>query len=96
MPVPATRSLPSGRRPPSLRLKHALRIIGGIAPTRVREVRGHADRAQRVAANPLDPANRRVSILLPFSEMDTTIVNLPAPPNVSSLQSVCGGRADDR
>ncbi|MBV9773546.1 MAG: OmpA family protein [Gemmatimonadetes bacterium] len=39
----------------------------GVAPEQVREVRGYADRHPRVAGNLLDPTNRRISILLPFS-----------------------------
>jgi chemotaxis protein MotB len=40
----------------------------GLEGWRVREVRGYADRELRVADNPLDPANRRVTILLPFKD----------------------------
>jgi chemotaxis protein MotB len=39
----------------------------GIVATRVAEVRGHADRHPRVTDDPLHPANRRISILLPFT-----------------------------
>jgi chemotaxis protein MotB len=41
---------------------------GGIEGGRVVEVRGYADRELRVPTNPLDPSNRRVSILLPFKD----------------------------
>jgi chemotaxis protein MotB len=34
----------------------------------VAEVRGYADTKPRVLGNPLAPANRRISILLPFSD----------------------------
>jgi chemotaxis protein MotB len=40
----------------------------GLDGRRVIEVRGYADRELRNPGNPLDPANRRVSILLPFKE----------------------------
>jgi chemotaxis protein MotB len=62
------------------RANAARRVLtaAGIVSTRVREVRGHADRSLRVATNPLDPANRRVSILIPFSEPDT--LNVPVHP----------------
>jgi chemotaxis protein MotB len=40
----------------------------GLEAGRVIEVRGHADRELRNPGNPLDPANRRVSILLPFKD----------------------------
>jgi chemotaxis protein MotB len=41
---------------------------GGLEGGRVVEVRGYADRELRVRTNPLDPTNRRVSILLPFKD----------------------------
>jgi chemotaxis protein MotB len=42
----------------------------GVDPKRIVEVRGMADRELRVPSNPLDPANRRISILLPFTVSD--------------------------
>jgi chemotaxis protein MotB len=39
----------------------------GVDPKRIIEVRGMADKHLRVPDNPYDPANRRISILLPFS-----------------------------
>jgi len=39
----------------------------GIDPERIIEVRGMADRHLRVPDDPMDPANRRISILLPFT-----------------------------
>ncbi|HEX6925041.1 MAG TPA: flagellar motor protein MotB [Longimicrobiaceae bacterium] len=39
----------------------------GLGDHRIREIRGYADRTLRNPDNPLDPANRRISILLPFS-----------------------------
>lgn len=39
----------------------------GIDPSRIVEVRGMADRHLRVPSRPMDPANRRISILLPFT-----------------------------
>ena len=41
--------------------------LGGLPAGRVREVRGLADRELRVPADPLAAANRRISILLPYS-----------------------------
>jgi chemotaxis protein MotB len=37
---------------------------GGLKPSQVLEVRGQADRQLKVAASPLDPRNRRVSVLV--------------------------------
>jgi chemotaxis protein MotB len=39
----------------------------GVGRDQVVEVRGYADRQLRVAADPLSPENRRISILLPFT-----------------------------
>lgn len=39
----------------------------GVDPKRIIEVRGMADRNLRVPSNPMDQANRRISILLPFT-----------------------------
>jgi chemotaxis protein MotB len=36
----------------------------GLKPTQIVSVRGHADRQLRVASDPLDPRNRRVSVLV--------------------------------
>jgi chemotaxis protein MotB len=51
------------------RANAARRVLepAGIDPARIAAVRGLADRDLRNAANPRDPANRRISILLPFS-----------------------------
>ena len=51
------------------RANAARRMIeaSGVDPSRIQEVRGMADRDLRVPSNPLDPANRRISILLPFT-----------------------------
>jgi chemotaxis protein MotB len=37
-----------------------------VEPERFQEIRGHAERHLRFPDRPMDPANRRVSILLPF------------------------------
>jgi chemotaxis protein MotB len=39
----------------------------GLREQKVREIRGHADRNLRHPDNPLDPSNRRISVLLPFA-----------------------------
>jgi chemotaxis protein MotB len=38
----------------------------GLPPGRIVEVTGHADRILRNPANPLDPTNRRITLMLPF------------------------------
>jgi chemotaxis protein MotB len=51
------------------RANAARRVLetGGIDPARIAAVRGLADRQLRNAAAPLDPSNRRISVLLPFT-----------------------------
>ncbi len=74
------------------RANAARRVIvdSGVVSDRVAEVRGYADRHLRFPDRPLDPANRRVSILLPFETatpeagtepagQDTTNVLPPVP-----------------
>ncbi len=43
-------------------------VAGGLGAGRVVEVRGYAARQLKIPADPLDPRNRRISILLPFRE----------------------------
>jgi chemotaxis protein MotB len=45
-----------------------LLTAAGVESDRIAEVRGYADRDLRLPSTPLAPANRRVSILLPFQE----------------------------
>jgi chemotaxis protein MotB len=65
-------------------------LIGaGVMGERVDEVRGHADRQLRYPDRPLDPANRRVSILLPFEGEESTVpgpgsLPIPSSPAASS------------
>lgn len=44
----------------------------GIAPGQVREVRGFADQLPRIAGNPADPSNRRVTLIIVPSDVVTT------------------------
>jgi chemotaxis protein MotB len=55
-------------------------IVGsGVDHRRVLEVRGHADRRLRLADEPNNTANRRVSFLLPFNAPgDGSLVEVPA------------------
>jgi len=53
-------------------------IASGLSGDRVAEVRGLADRHLRVPDNPLDPQNRRISILLRYRDLgadETTLVD---------------------
>ena len=59
-------------------------LAAGVTAARIVEVRGYADRHLRVQNDPLDPSNRRISILLPFtdSEKNTPVGDVPALPGV--------------
>jgi chemotaxis protein MotB len=48
-------------------------VADGVDGARIREVRGMADREPRVKDNRFDPANRRVSILIPFVDVEPKI-----------------------
>jgi chemotaxis protein MotB len=61
------------------RANAARRVLeaAGVSPQRFAEIRGHADRDLRVPDNPRDQANRRISILLPFSDPPETVQLTP-------------------
>src|SRR5271154_2214469 len=48
----------------------------GVRDDQVAQVRGFADQRLRVAGNPLDPANRRISLIVQYVE--APVVNAPA------------------
>ena len=54
--------------------------LDGIAPERIVEVNGLADKQLRYPQQPLNPSNRRISILLPF-------VDAPEPKTLEALKS---------
>jgi chemotaxis protein MotB len=71
------------------RANAARRILesDGLSPDRIIEVNGLADRKPRNAANPRDPSNRRISLVIPF-------VLPPAPiatPTRESIRRTAGG-----
>ncbi|MCU0622903.1 MAG: OmpA family protein [Gemmatimonadaceae bacterium] len=53
------------------RANAARRVLeaSGISPLRISEVRGYADKRLRVPEDPLAPQNRRISLLLPFTQV---------------------------
>jgi chemotaxis protein MotB len=53
------------------RANAARRVLeaAGITPDRVSEVRGYADTKPRKPDDPMAPENRRISVLLPFSQL---------------------------
>ena len=79
------------------RANAARRVLeaSGLNPARIAEVRGMADRQLRNADNPLDPSNRRITILLPFSTPDPkdSIITAPdpiKPPTPPTIPRVSG------
>ena len=62
------------------RANAARRVLqsAGVDPGRVAEVRGYADTKPRVLDDPRAPANRRISILRPFSETPESAGNAEA------------------
>jgi chemotaxis protein MotB len=66
------------------RANAARRVLeaNGVAATRIREVRGLADRDPRLDADANDPRNRRITIVLPFNEVPKEL-EIPAPGMIS-------------
>ena len=76
------------------RANAARRVLeaSGVEPARVREERGYADTKPRVPGDPMAPANRRISILLPFSTVpDATTADQVATSKRDSLVQALGG-----
>jgi chemotaxis protein MotB len=66
------------------RANAARRVLEGVGldPVRVMEVRGLADREPRIMDNPLDPRNRRISIVLPYmSDTPVPVIQIPGTGN---------------
>jgi chemotaxis protein MotB len=53
----------------------------GLGPNRISQVRGYADQALRVPSNPLDPTNRRISLIVQWLDAAPALpgANLPIP-----------------
>ena len=57
----------------------------GLRQNQIAEVRGYADQQLRVPSNPLDPSNRRISLIVQYMKVSPTAnpaadVPVPAPP----------------
>ncbi len=67
------------------RANAARRVLeaSGLDDARIVEVRGLADRQLRNTENPLDPRNRRITIMLPFTTQLDEVPAVPKPPVVS-------------
>lgn len=70
------------------RANSARRLLqgGGIGPNQISQVRGYADQMLRVPSNPLDPSNRRVSLIVQWADA-------VAPPGTASPLPATGATA---
>jgi chemotaxis protein MotB len=50
----------------------------GIGPSQISQVRGYADQLLRVPSNPLDPSNRRISLIVQWADVTPPLPD-PAP-----------------
>jgi hypothetical protein len=51
---------------------------GGVGPTQIAQVRGYADQLLRIPSNPLDPSNRRISLIVEWAGAESLpLVTLP-------------------
>lgn len=75
------------------RANSARRLLqaGGVGPNQISQVRGYADQELRVPANPLDPANRRVSLIVQW--MDTAPPALTSAPAAAETLGTKAGAA---
>jgi chemotaxis protein MotB len=56
------------------RANSARRVLqqNGVGPSQISQVRGYADQSLRFPANPLDPSNRRISLIVKWMDNPTT------------------------
>jgi chemotaxis protein MotB len=68
------------------RANSARRLLqqGGVGPGQIAQVRGYADQKLRVPSNPLDPSNRRVSLIVQWADAS-------APPGIAAPTLPGGG-----
>ncbi len=52
--------------------------LGGVGPTQIAQVRGYADQLLHVPSNPLDPSNRRISLIVQWVTADTPLPKVAA------------------
>jgi chemotaxis protein MotB len=71
----------------------------GVGPNQILQVRGYADQMLRVPSNPLDPSNRRVSLIVQWADASPLLPNAvpPSPPanaNPNPVASRAGPPSD--
>ena len=62
----------------------------GVRRNQVKQVRGFADQHLRVPAQPLDPANRRISVIVQYFDLDErklALADSTAPPTADAISS---------
>jgi chemotaxis protein MotB len=60
---------------------------GGVGLDQVSQVRGYGDQMLRVPSNPLDPTNRRVSLIVQWQDMSATGANAAKAPGDATGES---------
>jgi chemotaxis protein MotB len=77
------------------RANSARRLLqqGGIGANQISQVRGYADQMLRVPSNPLDPSNRRISLIVQWVDATSPPpgVSAPLPPSESTAQPIQAG-----
>ena len=71
------------------RANSARRLLqhGGVGPNQISQVRGYADQMLRVPSNPLDPSNRRVSLIVQWLDASSPAASAAAtkPPGEANI-----------
>ncbi len=60
----------------------------GLHAAQISQVRGFADRQLRVKSDPLDPSNRRISVIVHYLEAPDLVVRTPAIPAAAPASAV--------
>jgi chemotaxis protein MotB len=70
------------------RANSARRVLqeGGVGPNQISQVRGYADQLLRVPSNPLDPSNRRVSLIVKWVDASEAPADATGPPVLSEAK----------
>ena len=67
----------------------------GVRQNQVKQVRGFADQHLRIPAQPLDPANRRISVIVQYFDFDERKLSLPDSTTNVSPGSISSAVAKD-
>jgi chemotaxis protein MotB len=60
----------------------------GVRRDQIKEVRGFADQHLRNAKDPFDPANRRISVVVEYRDLDEKTIPLEAPGGSDKLKTI--------